>query len=49
VTDVKIIEGRIIKSGNRYYIAVDNEYRKFLIKNHGKKLKMLVVIEDDEA
>ncbi len=41
-------EGKIIKfSGNRYIIYPPREYQEKLKKHHGRKVKVIVIIEPE--
>jgi len=45
---VYVFEASIVKiSGNRYVIYPPKEYQEKLRKHHGKKVKVLVVVESE--
>jgi len=44
---VYIFEATIVKTGNKYLIYPPKDYQEKLRKYHGRKVKVLVVIETD--
>ena len=48
VSTVYVFEVSVVKiSGNRYVIYPPKEYQEKLRKHHGKKVKVLVVVESE--
>ena len=48
MTEVYVFEASIVKiSGNRYVIYPPKEYQEKLRKHHGRKVKVLVVVESE--
>ncbi|MCD6195880.1 MAG: hypothetical protein J7J82_03760 [Staphylothermus sp.] len=46
---VYIFEANIVKMGNRYYIYPPKQYREKIAKLHGKKVKILLLHEEDSS
>ena len=46
---VYMCEASIIKMGNRYYIYPPKEYQDKIAKLHGKKVKILLLHEEDSS
>ena len=45
---VYVFEGKVVKyAGNRYVIYPPKEYQEKLRKHHGRKVKVLVVVESE--
>jgi len=44
---VYMFEASIIKMGNRYYIYPSKEYQNRIARPHGKKVKILLLHEED--
>jgi len=45
---VYVFEGKIVKyAGNRYVIYPPKEYQEKLRRHHGRKVKVLVVVESN--
>ena len=42
-----VLSGRIIKMGDRYYISMPKEKEKIAKQLHGKKVTLIVVVEDE--
>ena len=42
-----VIDGRIIKMGSRYYISMPKEKEKVARELHGKKVTLIVVVDDE--
>jgi len=48
MTEVYVFEASIVKiSGNRYVIYPPKEYQEKLRKHHGRKVRVLVVVESE--
>jgi len=45
---VYMFEASIIKMGNRYYIYPPKQYREKIAKLHGKKVKILLLHEENQ-
>ena len=44
---VYMFEANIVKMGNRYYIYPPKQYQDKIAKLHGKKVKILLLHEED--
>jgi len=48
MSTIYVFEASVVKiSGNRYVIYPPKEYQEKLRKHHGKKVKVLVVVESE--
>ncbi len=45
---VYIFEASIVRMGNRYYIYLPKEYQNKIAKLHGKKIKIIAVIGEEQ-
>ncbi|MCD6301748.1 MAG: hypothetical protein J7L82_06755 [Staphylothermus sp.] len=46
---VLMFEAKIIKMGNRYYIYPPKQYQEKIAKLYGKKVKILVLHEEEQS
>ena len=44
---ILLFEARVIRMGNRYYIYPPKQYQDRIAKLHGKKVKILLLHEED--